>query len=555
MNPWASPMMMMPPWMMSGDGFGGYKGFSKAGKGKGKGKGGKAQAMGKGGMDMMMCQPTAFSPDLDWNNPQPARPCPKCLSKDHTKRWCPLRNHQCEKCLKYGHKPEACTSDQNLPPCGVCSRTNHRTDACHHKGKTCNRCKAVGHLEVNCPEAKNDSTSANQKKADEEPQWHCPTCFEFLNANVKICTGCRKKKPADAAPVAAKPYKPLAKAVDDWANWQPENGLAEFYPEDEEAEAKKKELEENISRMTKQYGNADSIVKRLEEDLKTLLKKKPTRSLVKDGVAVAQSVKDATEKAARMKSQAEMKLEKKIADRSNLEKKHIEGTKLMKEEYERKLKVVKETYESAKVKADEEVEQEKAKLEETKKEAIATVAQAHKAYGNLAAASTGSPQKIGGGQTSVATGGAADVVLVPTLPGYILHGNDISQEEFSQYMFAQPSLMGITPEMTKAIAHCTMQFMQIKSTTVPHAAQASVEPSPAGSAEADPKQQEQADMEAEDPLTSDEEENETREANRKGEEVQERAKIRRSAKDAKRSRSSKTTGVPGVKSTIGSKAA
>ena len=263
-----------------------------------------------------------------------------------------------------------------------------------YKGKICNTCKAVGHLEANCPHAKNDSASANQKKTDEEPQWHCPTCFTFLNANVKICTGCRGKK-TDAAPAAAKPDKPLAKAVDDWANWQTEKGLTEFYPEDEESEATKKELEENISRMTKQYGNADSIVTRLEEDLKSLQKKKPTRSLVKDGVAVAQSVKDATDKVAGMRSQAEMKLEKKIADRNNLEKKHIEGTKLMKEEYERKLKVVKETYESAKVKADEEVEQEQEKLEETKKEAIATVAQAHKAYDNLAAASTGSPQKIG----------------------------------------------------------------------------------------------------------------------------------------------------------------
>ena len=175
--------------------------------------------------------------------------------------------------------------------------------------------------------------------------------------------------------------------------------------------------------------------------------------------------------------------------------------------------------------------------------------------GNVAAVASGSQQRPAPGQQPAATAVAPGAVLAPTVPGYILHGNDISQEEFSQYMFAQPSLAGITPEMTKAIAYWTMQLMQIKSTTVPHAAQASVEPNPARSAEADPKQQEQANMEAEDPLTSDEEENETREANRKGEEVQERAKIRRSAKDANKSRSSKTTGVPGVKSTIGSKAA
>ena len=61
-------------------------------------------------------------------------------------------------------------------------------------------------------------------------------------------------------------------------------------------------------------------------------------------------------------------------------------------------------------------------------------------------------------------------------------------------------------------------------------------------------------MEAEDPMTIDDEENEARDANKKGDEYQARAKIRRSAKEAKRAKNSKAAGALGVKSTIGNKA-
>ena len=214
------------------------------------------------------------------------------------------------------------------------------------------------------------------------------------------------------------------------------------------------------------------------------------------------------------------------------------------------VKVAKESYESAMTKADEDVVQEKAKLEETKKEAEALVAQTKRAFGNIAAASTGSSQKAGDGLKSAATEVVPGAVLVPTLPGYILHGNDVSQEEYQQYMYTHPSLAGIAPDMVKAMAGVSMQWMQMKATSVSPAAPASAEPSPEGTVEGDPKQQDQADMDAEDPYTSDDEENERREANKKEEDIVGKAKIIRSAKVAKKAKGSK---VAGVRSTIGGK--
>ena len=63
---WGQQQMTMIPMPMGS--YGGFPDFShgKKGKGKGekgaKGKGGKGQAQGKG-MDMMMCHPSAFTPD------------------------------------------------------------------------------------------------------------------------------------------------------------------------------------------------------------------------------------------------------------------------------------------------------------------------------------------------------------------------------------------------------------------------------------------------------------------------------------------------------------
>ena len=83
---WANQQMMMVPMPMGSFGsFGEH--FSKGWKGK-EGKGakagmrGKGQAQGKGGLDMMMCHPSAFTPDQSWHNPQPSFPCPECGPKD-----------------------------------------------------------------------------------------------------------------------------------------------------------------------------------------------------------------------------------------------------------------------------------------------------------------------------------------------------------------------------------------------------------------------------------------------------------------------------------------
>ena len=202
---------------------------------------------------------------------------------------------------------------------------------------------------------------------------------------------------------------------------------------------------------------------------------------------------------------------------------------------------------------DEEELKEKLNVEETKKSTAAEVAQTQLAMGNVAAVASGSQQRTGIGQQSAATAVAPGAVLVPTAPGSILHSNDMSTEDIVKHFLQDPTLAGMTPEMAAAVAVSQMRLCQARSTAVA-AGPADAEPATGGTAEEDQKQLGQADMEAEDPMTSDEEENETREANRKGDEYQARARIRRSAKEAKRARSSNVAGALGVKTTIGNKA-
>ena len=94
-----------------------------------------------------------------------------------------------------------------------------------------------------------------------------------------------------------------------------------------------------------------------------------------------------------------------------------------------------------------------------------------------------------------------------------------------------------------------MEWMQSLATHVPPAAPTGVEPNRVEIAEVDPKQPDDANMDAEDPFTGDDEENERREANKKDEEVLDSVKIRRSVNVAKKAKGK----VAGVKSTIGSK--
>ena len=146
------------------------------------------------------------------------------------------------------------------------------------------------------------------------------------------------------------------------------------------------------------------------------------------------------------------------------------------------------------------------------------------------------------GQSSAVVAAAPGVALVPTMPGYILHQNDIAPQELHQRMMTNSLLSGISAEQAAAITLVSMQLMQEKATYVPPVAEAAVE---------QPQEQrveEDANVDDLDPLTSDEEQDELRGLNNKdGETVTKAPKIRRSAKKDKAS-SGKGTGVQ-VKST------
>ena len=127
------------------------------------------------------------------------------------------------------------------------------------------------------------------------------------------------------------------------------------------------------------------------------------------------------------------------------------------------------------------------------------------------------------------------------------------------HLYTNPLLAGISADQVTAMVAAFLQYLQAKSTGVQPAAQASAAPPPEGSVGGDPKQA-AADMDDVDPLTSDDEENELIEANKKEEDTFEKAKIRRSVKVAKKAKSGKgaaatSVAAPVVKATIAKAAA
>ena len=553
--------MMVPAWMMGGGGYGGFDGYAshhavtenKGGKGKGKGKGGKgakAGGKGKGGMVMQMCQPCGYE-DLTWQNPQPEKPCSKCCSKDHTKNQCPYRNHLCESCNKYGHTPDACWKARGLKTCACCGRDNHETKDCSHKEKECNICKKLGHLASVCTagaadtKKQNVSTTTAQTTDEEKKESWCSQCGTFNKVDVKYCTKCKKKREVDTEK-PDKPLKPQAETVAAWGKRKPEDGEMELDPVDKEVEDTKTQLEGLILMLKGMTGKAD-MLKQAEDDLKELQKKKPVHTLEKDCVSVSKSLQDATSRAARLIAQAEQKLAKKLKDQSDLEETHDASLKSLKEVYETRTKAIQEEYVKEKKKREEEVEQEKVKVKETKVEQEEMVAKARLALTNVTAATTGTARKPEDGPPSAAPGVAPGVVLVPALPGNMIHSNDVALPELQEIVYNDPRLTGVTPEMVVAFTAVIMDYMQMKSTVVA-----------AGQVGAEPPREENAEgsqQQEEDPMTSDDEENELIDANKKGDEVMPKAKISRSAKAARKVKAGKgvvttASSTTTVKSTI-----
>ena len=215
-------------------------------------------------------------------------------------------------------------------------------------------------------------------------------------------------------------------------------------------------------------------------------------------------------------------------------------------------------YDKEKLRLDEEERQERLKLEEVKKVTTADVAQKQLALGNVSAAASGSQQRGGTGQQSVGAAAVPGAVLVQTAPGYIVHANDMSTEELAQHLLQDPSCAGMSPEMAAAVAASQMRFCQAKSTAVV-AAPTAAQPRTGGDAEEQRQLKSDAEncQEAEeDPMTSDDEENEQRLANSKEGETIEKVKISKSAKAAKKAKAGKSAGAssaasPVVKTTIG----
>ena len=142
---------------------------------------------------------------------------------------------------------------------------------------------------------------------------------------------------------------------------------------------------------------------------------------------------------------------------------------------------------------------------------------------------------------------------MPACPGNIIHSNDVSLPGLQEIVYKHPTLAGITPDMVVAFTCVMMQYMQMKSTVVA-AGPSGAEPPREGTAEASQQVVEGIERE-EDPMTSDEEENELIEANKKEGDTLEKARIRRSVKVAKKVKSGKmaaaTSAVaPVVKATI-----
>ena len=66
----------------------------------------------------------------------------------------------------------------------------------------------------------------------------------------------------------------------------------------------------------------------------------------------------------------------------------------------------------------------------------------------------------------VAAGIAPNVTMVPSLPGSIIHSNDISPEQMLSDMQQAPELSGAPPELAALIVQWTLTYMKTKATEV-----------------------------------------------------------------------------------------
>ena len=135
--------------------------------------------------------------------------------------------------------------------------------------------------------------------------------------------------------------------------------------------------------------------------------------------------------------------------------------KNLKDKYEADLKDLQSTYDIAKPAADQEVEAERQKLEQGRVEVTDKVGKAKKTLGHISKVS------IGQGQEPCLPPGA---VNVPTMPGQIIHSNDISKQDM-QAAFAGSELWGSLNQeqiaaITAELAQRAMNLLEVKSAIV-----------------------------------------------------------------------------------------
>ena len=151
---------------------------------------------------------------------------------------------------------------------------------------------------------------------------------------------------------------------------------------------------------------------------------------------------------------------------------------------------------------------------------------------------------------------AAGVTMVPSLPGSIVHSNDVNAEHFRNTMLQTPQLAGISVELSEAFVTVACSYLQSISTTVmtqpPAPPQADLQ---INQMQADKTEEQKDDGKAtedakrlatemeKDLLTDDTgDEAETVRANAKPGEVLQLKKIKKSQKQAKRDKRGQTGG-------------
>ena len=421
---------------------------------------------------------------------QHANSCQRCGGR-HLQTQCPIRlkGHVCQNCHKLGHTKQYCRSKAiDDIKCSCCGVMGHIKKECPHNTDQCTRCLIKGHTVAVCrhppgftpQQRKGPQAAARTSPPPVKTQaaavptgslahsYLCGTCGtgvwdpddKATHCPISTCKAQRTK-------TATKEEKSKTSLLGTFTKHTKETlelvkgvtaagGLPPQKQDQENAE-KVVKLRREIGQLENIDGDYTAAIETKKKELTKLEKKVAPVACqpLMDQTRVLQAMSEIEEKHMTKENDLKDKLEKQRKLQTAIVTDGAKARKEMEEEAARKLKELDENVKTRAAEAAEAVKEAEANLESLhleKDELLKTI-----------------QDKAGSITQQVARAAAAvtGVALVPTLPGRIVHSNDLTPEAVSADLHAAPSMAGLSEDQVQAVVTWTMNLMNRNSSNVP----------------------------------------------------------------------------------------